>query len=368
MTKVFLREKKISNNKLALYLDFYPPIQHPVTGKPTRREHLKLHIYARPKTETERDYNKETKMLGETIRSRRQIAIQAKDYNFLLNTDGEDFYAFFQSLIDDKDSRESGTRKSVYYNWRIALTKLKEFAGDVCTFRDVDENFCKRYRKFIFDYDGLGDNTKAKYFTLFLSVCRQATERKLFKDNPAERIQPIAEIEVQKEFLTLDEVKRLIATPLKFKDLKRASIFAIYTGLRRSDILKLTWGEIYHDKDHGYYIRFRQKKTDSPETLPISDEAFEVCGERGEPSDRVFKDFRRHHAMYLPAWAILAGIDKNLTFHTFRHTNATLQISLGVDLYTVSKMLGHKNIKTTQIYAKIIDERKREAANKIKLK
>lgn len=365
MTKVFLREKKIKDNKLSLYLDFYPPIPHPKTGKPTRREHLKLYIYARPKNELERDFNKETRMLGETIRARRQLDVQARDYDFLLNSDENDFLEYFQKFVDEKEAKE---KNSTFYTWRSSLTNLKEFTGGQCKFRDVTEDFCKRFRQYLINRDSIGINTKASYFTVFLAVCRMGTKQKLFKDNPAAEVPAISEIEVRKEFLTLDEVKKLAATPLRFGDLKRASLFSIYTGLRRSDILKLTWGEIHHSNEQGYYIRFRQKKTESEETLPISDEAFELCGERGKPSERVFKQFRRHHTMYLQAWAIIAGIDKPLNFHTFRHTHATLQLALGTDLYTVSKMLGHKNIKTTQIYAKIIDAKKREAANKITLK
>ena len=60
-----------------------------------------------------------------------------------------------------------------------------------------------------------------------------------------------------------------------------------------------------------------------------------------------------------------AGITKNITFHCARHTHATLLLTNGVDIYTVSKLLGHKEIKTTQVYARIIDEKKKEAVNKI---
>lgn len=64
---------------------------------------------------------------------------------------------------------------------------------------------------------------------------------------------------------------------------------------------------------------------------------------------------------------IRAGIDKHITFHCARHTYATLQLTLGTDIYTVSKLLGHKSLKTTEVYVNIIDEKKREAANRIKL-
>jgi site-specific recombinase XerD len=71
--------------------------------------------------------------------------------------------------------------------------------------------------------------------------------------------------------------------------------------------------------------------------------------------------------LHFQKWILKAGITKYITFHSMRHTNATLLLSNGVDLYTVSKMLGHRDIATTQIYAKVIDKTKREAANTIKL-
>ena len=71
--------------------------------------------------------------------------------------------------------------------------------------------------------------------------------------------------------------------------------------------------------------------------------------------------------VHLKQWILRAGITKDITFHCFRHTFATLQLSHGTDIYTVSKMLGHRELKTTQIYAKIINQTYREAADKIKL-
>jgi site-specific recombinase XerD len=69
--------------------------------------------------------------------------------------------------------------------------------------------------------------------------------------------------------------------------------------------------------------------------------------------------------MKLQQWMMKAGISKTITFHCARHTYATLQLTAGTDIYTVSKLLGHKELKTTQVYAKIIDDKKKEAANKI---
>jgi site-specific recombinase XerD len=103
--------------------------------------------------------------------------------------------------------------------------------------------------------------------------------------------------------------------------------------------------------------------------MPISEQAYSLLGERKEPTEQVFEGltYSAHENKHLAKWVGLAGIKKDITFHCFRHTFATLQLSNGTDIYTVSKMLGHRELKTTQIYAKIIDATKRTAADKIKL-
>ena len=103
--------------------------------------------------------------------------------------------------------------------------------------------------------------------------------------------------------------------------------------------------------------------------MPISEQAFNLLGERQEPKAKVFEGlyYSAHTNLHLFKWITKAGIIKDITFHCFRHTFATLQLSNGTDIYTVSKMLGHRELKTTQVYAKIIDQTKRNAANKIQL-
>jgi len=151
--------------------------------------------------------------------------------------------------------------------------------------------------------------------------------------------------------------------------LKRAALFSALTGLRFSDIEKLVWGELEYIEGNGYFIQFKQKKTKGVEMMPISEQAYSLLGERKEPTDKVFEGltYSAYSNKHLYQWIGGAGITKDITFHCFRHTFATLQLSKGTDIYTVSKMLGHRELKTTQIYAKIIDQTKRDAADKIKL-
>lgn len=174
---------------------------------------------------------------------------------------------------------------------------------------------------------------------------------------------------MQREYLTLSELHTLAKTPAKCEVLKKASLFAALTGLRFSNIRKLIWSEIQHSKEQGFYIRFRQKKTKDAETLPISEEAYLLLGERGNGSEKVFLDLCRWHCeYYLSGWITDAGIDRDITFHCFRHSFAVNQLILGTDIYTVSKLLGHKRLETTEIYARVVDARKREAVGKITLR
>ena len=152
--------------------------------------------------------------------------------------------------------------------------------------------------------------------------------------------------------------------------MKRAALFSALTGLRFSDIQKLTWEELANVPGQGYYIRFSQQKTKGVEELPISEQAYDLLGQPGNLKDRVFQDLKysAYHNKHLAQWIGAAGITKNITFQSFRHTYATLQLFSGTDDYTVSKLLGHRNLRTTQVYAKVVDEAKRVAASRIKLK
>jgi integrase len=150
--------------------------------------------------------------------------------------------------------------------------------------------------------------------------------------------------------------------------LKNAFIFSALSGLRWSDIEKLTWSEV-QNSGNDYYIRFRQKKTKGAETLPISEQAFNLLGKRGKPEEKVFDNLKYSawNNLKLREWVMKAGITKHITFHCARHTYATLQLNLGTDIYTVSKLLGHRHLKTTEVYAKVMDKKKQEAANRIQL-
>lgn len=364
MIKVFLREKGISNGRKSLYLDFYPPVINYETNKQTRRQHLRIFIYEKPKDELQRKHNKDTKMLGERVRAEKQLEVQEESFGFVtIKNKQKSFLQYFEQMTESKRKLS----KSSFDNWNCVHNYLKKFTGGECRFADLTPQFCEKFKDFLLESKNLSQNTASNYFDKFKIAVRSAFENNMISTNAAFGVKSIKLLETQREFLTLEELQKLAKTPFEREELRRAALFAALTGLRYCDVEKLVWSEIQHSRENGYYIRFKQRKTNGAETLPINSEAATLLGERRNDSAKIFPTIKYWHCDYLKGWIKNAGIKRKITFHCFRHTFATLQMTLGTDIYTVSKLLGHKNLQTTQIYAKIIDEKKRDAVNKISL-
>ena len=182
------------------------------------------------------------------------------------------------------------------------------------------------------------------------------------------KVKGVPEEESRREYLTIDELNLLAATPCNYPMLKKAAFFSALTGLRHCDIRKMTWQELSKEGDH-YRINFTQKKTGGVEYMPISEQAYLICGEPQEPDRLVFEGLQDPSYINRPVkvWVEAAGIKKHITFHCFRHSFATNQLTEGTDLYIISKMMGHTDIRTTQIYTKVVDPKKEQAADAIKL-
>ena len=186
--------------------------------------------------------------------------------------------------------------------------------------------------------------------------------------NIAEKVAGIRNNPGRREALTMDEVNKLIQTPCEYDVIRRASIFSILTGIRHCDIKALRWKQLI-EVDGMWRVDFTQEKTKGVEYMPICNAAYAICGERMEPERYVFEGLPDPSWISKPLkkWIEAAGITKHITFHCFRHTYATLQLTMGTDIYTVSKMLGHTKVTTTQIYTKIVDSKKIAAANAIQI-
>ncbi|MEI8278827.1 MAG: site-specific integrase [Bacteroidota bacterium] len=370
MANVTLRKKPISGNRLSLYLDFYPAIPNPDTGKDTRREFLGLYIFDKAKTPVDKEHNAKTLQLAKSIQSKRQLSLNNSEYGFLSDVKQKgDFVAYFRELAAKRKGSNSD-------NWASALNYLEDYTGGSLPFSNLDERFCEDFKEYLQSAPTkrstkttLAQNSAVSYFNKIKTAIKQAQKDGFIDNNLNEKVANIKHSETHREYLSKEELQRLANTECDNAMLKQAAIFSALTGLRFSDIQKLLWGEIRHSESEGYYLQFRQQKTKGVEVLPISEQAFEMLGNRRKDTDVVFEGLQYSAWLngILKLWVSKAGITKDITFHCFRHTFATLQLSLGTDIYTVSKLLGHKELKTTQVYAKIIDQTKRDAADKIKL-
>jgi integrase len=375
--KVKLREKNISGNRKSLYLDFYPAIPHPETGEPTRREFLGMYLYDKAINPIDKQHNKETIQLAIQIRQKRENYLNKpevytgyeKEQLRIKELGEQNFVEYFKSLADKR-------KASNHDNWLSAYNYLETFTKGNLKFSDLNEKFCNEFKDYLLTTKSnkskkatLSQNSAVSYFNKLKATLKQAYKDGYLPSDLNSKIQPVKQAETQRNFLTIEELNSLIKTECSNPLLKRAAIFSALTGLRFSDIKNLVWGELEYIEGNGYFIKFKQQKTKGIEMMPISEQAYSLLGDRKEPTDKVFQGltYSAYENKNLAKWIGLSGITKDITFHCFRHTFATLQLSKGTDIYTVSKMLGHRELKTTQVYAKIIDQTKREAADKIKL-
>jgi len=375
--KVALRQKKISKGRKSLYLDFYPPIPHPKTGKLTRREFLGFYIFEKAKTPFDKKHNTETLKIGESIRQKRENFLNKPEIyshyekeQLRIKELGEKcFVEYFQTLANKR-------KTSNHDNWIAALNYLKSYTNGTLKFADLNERFLEDFKEYLqttksnrSDKTTLSTNSAVSYFNKVKATLKQAYKDGILQYDLNAKVQPIKTAETRREYLTLAELNKLVKTPCNNDLLKRSALFSALTGLRFSDIQKMTWDELEYIEGQGYFLNYNQKKTKGVEVLPISEQAYSLLGEPKENEVKVFEGLKysAYHNKHLFQWIGSAGITKDITFHCFRHTFATLQLFNGTDIYTVSKMLGHKDLKTTQVYAKIVDESKRAAANKIKL-
>jgi integrase len=365
---ITIRERKPQKGIRKLYLDIYDP----GANKTRTSKTLDLFVYDNP-TKTQKKSNVEAREAAERIRAKMMIdlAYEKNDLSGLSKKDKSevDFIEYFRSQTDRRYESMNN-----YGNWDSVHKHLVAYCPTGVSINQVDPKWLEDFKYYLKhkartkSNQPLSQNTLHSYFNKVKACLRTAHREELILRNPTERVQGFKQGETKREFLTFEELKRVAKEKCEIPQLKTAFMFSAYTGMRWSDINKLTWSEVeYSEQDDHWRIKFRQKKTHGVETLPIPKIARKLLGEKGKPDDRVFMGLKYSawHNLRLQQWIMRAGITKNITFHCARHTYATLQLTYGTDIYTVSKMLGHRELKTTQVYAQIIDQKKVEATNAI---
>lgn len=361
---VRIRLKKLADGTQSIYLDSY------CAGV---RRYDFLRLYLLPGTSAAiRQRNAATLAAAETIRTKRLLELTSSPVErgtgsscgrMLLIEWMEQFHA-------------SQLRKGVRGQKLLLCTiRLLRLYAPKARMRDVNKAFCLGF----IDYLRNGYKTRTgrpltaygaiTYFGFLRTALNAAVRAGVLRENPVNRLTQNDKIKMPEStriYLTIDEMKLLIGTPCPKELIRRAFLFACYCGMRFGDVRSLRWGDLIRDGEQ-WRASIVMRKTSAPLYLPLSNQALKWMPPRGNAADeeRVFDQLPRE-ALVLPVlkrWAREAGIAKNVNFHTSRHTFATMLLTLGADLYTVSKLLGHTNIRTTQIYAKIVNKKKDDAVS-----
>lgn len=369
MSKVNLRQKKIGKGRISLYLDFYPEIPNPATGKTTRREFLKLYIPEKPKSFEEKQATKETLQLAEAIKTERQADINKGRFGFLMAEKRNiNFVDFFRSMAEKR-------KKSNHDNWISALYYFEQYTGGMVKMNDLNEQYCDGFREYLLnspsrksDKEPLMTNSAVSYFNKLKAALKVAYREGYLDRDVNSNLPRIKSADTNRDHLTLDELRKLAGIPCKKSILKRFAFFSAFTGLGHAELRNLTWGMIEKNESGKWVIKYQRKKTGNWDYLDICDTAYSFLGERGEAEEKVFPEliYSAHNNSIIKDWVTKAGIYKHITPHCFRHTFAVTQIQRGTDIYTLSKMMLHSSVTVTErYYAKHCNIKKREAADKM---
>ena len=367
---VRIREKRLNDGNVSLYLDIY------YRGA-RKKEGLKLYLVPEVSSAAKLQ-NANTRKLAEQIKAQRILDIQQQG---IVNwEDVKKSKMTLSAWVEQCATEDCGLSPASMRSKRNAQARVEQYLLHIgkpdLALTEVDKDFCKGFIAFLktctFNNGKktLGSTTCRIFVNRLAAALSKAVRDGLIDRNPfklLETKEKPQKANAMREFLTIDELRQLIATPCRYDIVKKAFLFSCFTGLRYSDMMTLKWSEIHKAADgKTLYIEHEQVKTKNRVTIPLSDEALKWMPRKAKDIDTVFHQLRITSTtveVVLGEWMQEAGIQKHITYHCSRHTAATLLLTLGADLYTVSKILGHKSIRMTEIYAKIVDKKKIETMN-----
>lgn len=328
-----LRTRKTPTGLTSLYLDIY------LNGKRSY-EYLKLYLIPEKSREDKRK-NTETMKLAEAIRAKRVVELQNGEFGFKSQFKEDTlFFDYYEAMCEKRFQTKDS--KGNWGNWRSCLKHIEKYEPNrKITFADITPEWVQGFRDYLEndacawgnDYrDRIKDhklarNSRLSYFNKLRACLNQAYDERIIASNPMRGIDGFKPEEGTRMYLTLEEVRRLADTPCEYESVKRAFLFSCLTGLRRSDIIKMTWGEVQEQSGFTRII-FRQKKTKGQEYLDITPQAAELMGKRGKPTDPVFDNIHSPTCSNeaIKRWVLRAGIQKEITFHCTRHSELSYSL------------------------------------------
>lgn len=357
-----LRQRTLADGRVSLFID------HAVNGK-HEYEFLKLYLLPETSEKIRRENARTLRKAQEIIHEKCEALIEGKAES-IKNQDKS--CILLCDFIDILISRYKERGMNTYRGLVTARLNFEKFRPG-CRLCDIDKKFCIDFREWLLSYCSprtgkpLAKKTAFGYFWQLADILSNAIVMGYIKNNPwklLETSDKMTEPQTTRDFLTIEEVEILEKTPYRHENIRQAFLFCCFCGLRISDMLNLRWQNVSRSGDT-VMLSFIMKKTAKPISVPLSSKAIGYLPERGDAlSDSlIFAGLPCENSirLHLKKWAKQCGICKNIHFHMSRHTFGTMLMTAGVDLYTASKMLGHSDVRATQVYAKIIDQKKAEA-------
>ncbi|MDR2718607.1 MAG: site-specific integrase [Treponema sp.] len=304
--------------------------------------------------------NREVLRLAEICRSKREAQIISGEWGLIDPVSGKQTLIEYMGKIGKTRDKTDHVNKAVKY--------LEKYPAGNTALNLVNEKWLEDFQLYLLRETGLSKNTAGRYESAVRLALRKAARDRVIPRNPADGIKTISNTETDKVYLIPPEIQNLANSRMGGAlgaEVKQAFLFACFTGLRISDLKTLVWGDIQRDP---LQISKRQEKTNRKVFVPLHHVAWGIINDGAIHNHKalIFPALTKSKTntnQYLKGWAKKAGIEKNIGWHTARHTFAVLSLEAGAEIYTVSKLLGHTNIKTTQVYAKATDKMKREAVN-----
>ena len=272
----------------------------------------------------------------------------------LLRSGNYDRQSFTEFIKKDIEQFKSNYTYNTIRKYKSVLAILQAYKGNI-PFIDVGPVFWRKYEQYL-KRRGNNQNTIQKAFAVLNVFLNRAVASEVIKLNPLANIK-VAKGESRLKYLTIDELgllEALYKTKLSIQHERalRCFLFCCYTGLRFSDIKALKYKNI----ENNSHLVTKMKKVKKTVRIPLSDFALELLPavENPLPEMNVFRVYTNQPMnRYLKQIAENAGIKKDIGFHYSRHTFGTCSIEKGIDVYTVKEIMGHSNVVTTQIYAKV---------------
>jgi site-specific recombinase XerD len=292
-------------------------------------------------------------LFGKTDDRKFILEIFKNENDKMKSLEGKDFA---KGTIQRYETSLSHTRE--FIKWKYNLEDLE--------LRKLDYEFIKEYDYWLKTVRNCSQNTASKYLGNFKKIVLQCVKLGWIKKDPFSQFKLVKK-EVFREFLNEDELKILLNKKFSIERLSLVRdifIFSCFTGMAYIDVFRLSPSQFFTGVDEQTWISYTRKKTDSLTKIPLLPQALFLIRKYDgfnhfRLNEKVFPCFSNQKMnAYLKEIADLCSIKKNLTFHMARHTFATtVTLTNGIPIETVSRMLGHKSLKQTQHYAKIIDKK-----------